>query len=138
MNPEGTLRQARVELSEMINRWAQEKKILNPGDALEVTVNISKVEPVMVKLTAHEGYQGSNDVDGMSIDNLELTTRTVYCLINANITTVGLLRRMTARNMLGIPRFGKISLRQVQEALDFFAKVKVKWIDANGHLIRKK
>lgn len=58
--------------------------------------------------------------DNHDIRNLKLTRRTFNCLHRAGIQSIGDLRGFTADELLAIDRFGKHSLREVQDELNAY------------------
>ena len=55
----------------------------------------------------------------MSVNEIELSVRAANCLNNANITTVGQLAQKTEGEMLKYRNFGKKSLNEIKEKLQF-------------------
>jgi hypothetical protein len=61
--------------------------------------------------------QDPSDHDNDDIRNLKLTRRAFNCLHRAGIQSIGDLREFTGNELLAIDRFGKHSLREVQDEL---------------------
>lgn len=56
-------------------------------------------------------------IDQDTIENAELSVRSMNCLLNAGITTVTQLRAMDRKALLTTPNFGKKSLQEVERFL---------------------
>ena len=56
-------------------------------------------------------------IRGKSVDELELTTRSANCMLNARIKTIGQLVERTEDDLLKIKNFGRKSLNEIKEAL---------------------
>jgi DNA-directed RNA polymerase alpha subunit len=104
---------ARVaELETLIGNWAAEKGIVHPDEMLQITMEVVKRPHVTVKLI---GYMGPTDVNVIHISELDLSVRTMNCLMNANWTTVGAIRQRTLTDVLNNHGFGKKSAREISD-----------------------
>jgi len=102
------------ELTDLVTKWAQDCNFLIPGEIIEVSVRIINPPLVTVKI---DGYHGPADIDLMPITELDFSVRTVNCLANANLTTVGAIRQKTLDDVLKHRNFGRKSAREIQQKL---------------------
>jgi DNA-directed RNA polymerase alpha subunit len=130
------LKKLQIELQELITTWAEKRKILGPHETLKVNVEINKISPVTIDLSAHLDYKGTQNVDDMSVNELELSVRTANCLNNENIETVGQLRQKTVDELLEIKNLGKRSLTELQVELKRVCNIDAGWLDQAGRVIR--
>lgn len=114
------------EIAIMIAAWAEEKKVLAPGEVILVEVQIKKPETVSVRI---DGYHGTTDIDSKGIEDLDFTVRTFNCLSNVNLRTVGAIKQKTLDEMLKYRNFGKkcasevfIKLRELGVTLEWDKK----------------
>lgn len=63
---------------------------------------------------------GKKVEDGFLVDDIPLSVRIANCLNNANIRTVGQLRKMTEQNMLRWRNFGSGSLTELKAILSAY------------------
>lgn len=72
---------------------------------------------------ANEWVSGPSDEwSSISIRSLELSHRTVNCLLNNNIQTLGQLCTYSARELLRTPNFGEKSLKELEDYLASIGK----------------
>ena len=72
---------------------------------------------------ANEWVSGpSDDWRSISTRSLELSVRTVNCLLNNNIQTLGQLCTYSARELLRTPNFGEKSLKELEDHLASIGK----------------
>ena len=112
------------ELRKLVEFWAREKKLLRPDEALEVNVRIISLPKVSVKI---EDYRGFTDIDQLGVHDIGLSVRAANCLNNANLCTVGAVRRKTGEEMLKYRNFGKRSLQEIQDKFRSLG-IELNWI----------
>jgi len=57
------------------------------------------------------------EVAAKSVDDMQWSNRTINCLKNDAIKTIGQIAAMSESEMLRIPNFGRKSLREIKESL---------------------
>jgi DNA-directed RNA polymerase subunit alpha len=101
---------------------------IEPSDALsqaaqlvqghmDMYARLSAVETVE-EPKAEEAEDTKDTILDQSIDSLELSIRSMNCLKNANIRTLGDLVSKSERDMVEIRNFGEKSLKEVREKLE--------------------
>ncbi len=100
------------ELKALITAWADENKLLKPGQVIEMDVRIK--DPDKVKVTI-EGYEGLTDINLVKVADIpNLSVRAMNCFANAGIETIGDLRKTKLQDLLKIRNTGKWVLRETE------------------------
>ncbi len=106
-----------------LGQWAELK---NPDGPLQVGDVLYCLNPdgEVMEYTIISNDPGLTEISGANrvlltqhIDKLELTTRTMNCLLAERIETIGDLIRKTEPEILVIPNLGRKSLNEIKEVL---------------------
>ena len=68
-------------------------------------------------INANVLWQQRDKILDILIDDMELSIRSVHCLLNANIVTIGELVKLTQYDLMRLPNLGRKSLREIREEL---------------------
>jgi len=88
------------------------------SEHLGLLINLSERGKEMEFLGIEKKDEGGKTVDGMSIDELELSVRSYNCLKRAGINTVSELCEKSVDDMMKVRNLGKKSLDEVQLKLE--------------------
>ncbi len=94
-------------------RWYQR---LYPEIETDVLQRVSR-DPSLLRQGEELQTKDNQTYDSKSIEELELSVRSLNCLDNAQVRTVGELRQKTIAELLKTKNFGRRSILEINEAL---------------------
>ena len=109
-----TIAEVNKKLSEVVE---DNKRLEGLLDRAYARLRMADPEGETANKHAEEGSKLLKEVLAKSVDELELTVRSLNCLTAENIKTIGQLVTKTENDLLKTPNLGRKSLKEIKEEL---------------------